>query len=129
MRHLLNFSFKGGTYEQQFYVADTKLKWEAGSNKLILCPSRKNFCGFFPMAGSNTHRIIGTVPKELNDRYDIGFADLENYQRNGWVPDGDEAVNWFSVYKLHHRGVENFSKNCFLAGDAAHIHSPAGGRE
>lgn len=130
VRHLLSFSFKGGTYEQQFYIADTKLKWEAGSNKLILCPSRKNFCGFFPMAGSNTHRIIGTVPKELNGRHDIGFADLEKaIKETVGFPMEIEAVNWFSVYKLHHRGVENFSKeNYFLAGDAAHIHSPAGGQ-
>lgn len=130
VRHLLNFSFKGGTYEQQFYVADTRLKWEAGFNKLVLCPSRKNFCGFFPMAGSNTHRIIGTVPKELNDRHDIGFTDLEKaIKETVGFPMEIKSVNWFSVYKLHHRSVQVFNKgNYFLAGDAAHIHSPAGGQ-
>ncbi|MGH9820301.1 MAG: FAD-dependent monooxygenase, partial [Pyrinomonadaceae bacterium] len=36
-------------------------------------------------------------------------------------------VNWFSVYKVHSRAVERFSeKKIFLAGDAAHIHTPAG---
>jgi 2-polyprenyl-6-methoxyphenol hydroxylase-like FAD-dependent oxidoreductase len=130
VRHMLNFSFKGGTYEQQFYVADTKLKWQEGFNKLILCPSRKNFCGFFPMAGSNTHRIIGTVPKALNDRADLSFDDLEKaIKETVGFPMEIEAMNWFSVYKLHHRSVETFSKgNYFLAGDAAHIHSPAGGQ-
>jgi 2-polyprenyl-6-methoxyphenol hydroxylase-like FAD-dependent oxidoreductase len=130
VRHILNLSFKGGTYEQQFYVADTKLKWQAGFNKLILCPSRKNFCGFFPMAGSNTHRIIGTVPKELNDRHDISFKDLEKViKETVGFPMEIETVNWFSVYKLHHRAVQAFNKgNYFLAGDAAHIHSPAGGQ-
>ncbi len=40
-----------------------------------------------------------------------------------------ENMNWFSVYKLHHRSVDTFKKgNVFLAGDAAHIHSPAGGQ-
>ncbi len=130
VRHLLNFSFKGGTYEKQFYVVDTKIKWEEGFNKLILCPSRKNFCGFFPMAGSNTHRIIGTVPLSLNDRHDIGFNDLEKViKETVGFPMEIEKVNWFSVYKLHHRSVEVFNKgNYFLAGDAAHIHSPAGGQ-
>jgi len=130
VRHLLNFSFKGGTYEQQFYVADTKLKWQEGFNKLILCPSRNNFCGFFPMAGSNTHRIIGTVPKALNDRDDIGFNDLEKtIKETVQFPMEIEAMNWFSIYKLHHRSVDGFRKgNIFLAGDAAHIHSPAGGQ-
>ena len=130
VRHLLNFSFKGGTYEQQFYVADTKLKWQEGFNKLILCPSRKNFCGFFPMAGSNSHRIIGTVPKSLNDRTGLNFNDLEKaIKETVGFPMEIEAMNWFSVYKLHHRSVDTFRKgNVFLAGDAAHIHSPAGGQ-
>jgi len=130
VRHLLNFSFKGGTYEQQFYVADTKLKWQEGFNKLILCPSRNNFCGFFPMAGSNSHRIIGTVPKVLNDRADLSFDDLEKaIKETVHFPMEIEAMNWFSVYKLHHRSVDTFRKgNVFLAGDAAHIHSPAGGQ-
>lgn len=130
VRHLLNFSFKGGTYEQQFYVADTILKWQEGFNKLILCPSRNNFCGFFPMAGSNSHRIIGTVPKALNNRTDISFDDLEKtIKETVTFPLEIEAMNWFSIYKLHHRSVDSFKKgNVFLAGDAAHIHSPAGGQ-
>ena len=130
VRHLLNFNFKGGTYEKQFYVVDTKLKWAEGFNKLILCPSRKNFCGFFPMAGSNTHRIIGTVPKALNERTDLGFDDLEKaIKETVGFPMEIEKMNWFSVYKLHHRSVDTFKKgNVFLAGDAAHIHSPAGGQ-
>jgi 2-polyprenyl-6-methoxyphenol hydroxylase-like FAD-dependent oxidoreductase len=130
VRHLLNFTFKGGTYEKQFYVVDTKLKWGEGSDKLILCPGRKNFCGFFPMAGSNTHRIIGTVPLALNDRDNIDFNDLEKtIKETVGFPMEIQKVNWFSVYKLHHRSVESFSKaNYFLAGDAAHIHSPAGGQ-
>lgn len=130
VRHLLDFSFKGGTYEQQFYVADTQLKWQEGFNKLILCPSRENFCGFFPMAGSNSHRIIGTVPKELNDRADLSFNDLEKAIKDTvHFPMEIEKMNWFSVYKLHHRSVNTFRKgNIFLAGDAAHIHSPAGGQ-
>ena len=36
-------------------------------------------------------------------------------------------VNWFSTYKVHSRRVNQFSLGrCFLAGDAAHIHSPVG---
>lgn len=130
VRHALHFSFKGGTYEKQFYVADTVLTWNEGFNKLVLCPGRKNFCGFFPMAGSNSHRIIGTVPPELNNKETIGFSDLENtIKETVQFPMEIEKVNWFSVYKLHHRSVEIFRKgNVFLAGDAAHIHSPAGGQ-
>ena len=38
-------------------------------------------------------------------------------------------VNWFSTYHVHHRVAEHFRKGrAFLLGDAAHIHSPAGGQ-
>jgi hypothetical protein len=38
-----------------------------------------------------------------------------------------EACHWFSTYRIHHRAAERFrDRRCFLLGDAAHIHSPAG---
>jgi 2-polyprenyl-6-methoxyphenol hydroxylase-like FAD-dependent oxidoreductase len=38
-------------------------------------------------------------------------------------------VNWFSTYRVHHRVAEHFRRGrSFLLGDAAHIHSPAGGQ-
>jgi FAD binding domain len=38
-------------------------------------------------------------------------------------------VNWFSTYHVHHRVTEHFRNGrAFLLGDAAHIHSPAGGQ-
>src|SRR6185437_842698 len=37
--------------------------------------------------------------------------------------------NWFSTYHVHHRVTQHFRKGrAFLAGDAAHVHSPAGGQ-
>jgi hypothetical protein len=39
-----------------------------------------------------------------------------------------ETVNWFSTYRVHHRVADAFRKGrAFIAGDAAHIHSPVGG--
>ncbi len=38
-------------------------------------------------------------------------------------------VNWFSTYHVHHRVADRFRQGrIFLLGDAAHIHSPAGGQ-
>jgi 2-polyprenyl-6-methoxyphenol hydroxylase-like FAD-dependent oxidoreductase len=40
-----------------------------------------------------------------------------------------DEVNWFSTYRVHHRVAEHFrSGRAFLLGDAAHVHSPAGGQ-
>jgi hypothetical protein len=38
-------------------------------------------------------------------------------------------VNWFSTYHVHHRVAAHFRVGrSFIAGDAGHIHSPAGGQ-
>src|SRR5690606_34712214 len=38
-------------------------------------------------------------------------------------------INWFSTYRVHHRVADRFrAGRAFLAGDAGHIHSPAGGQ-
>ncbi|MCB0374794.1 MAG: FAD-dependent monooxygenase [Sinomicrobium sp.] len=130
LRHQLNFSFKGGTYKHKFFVADTLMRWDLGYDKLIITPGEKNFCAFIPLKNNRTYRIIGTLPKRYFDNEDISFCDIEDaVAATIGVPVNFESVNWFSVYKLHHRGVDHFSEGrVFLAGDSAHIHSPAGGQ-
>src|SRR5262249_5324064 len=40
-----------------------------------------------------------------------------------------DRINWFSTYRVHHRVAEHFRRGrAFLAGDAAHVHSPVGGQ-
>ncbi len=124
------FGFKGGTYEHKFFVADALMKWDLGFDKLIISPGDQNFCAFLPLKNDCTYRIIGTLPKRYSDVNDISVSELERVVANTiGVEMKFEAVNWFSTYKLHHRGVEEFCKGkVFLAGDSAHIHSPAGGQ-
>jgi 2-polyprenyl-6-methoxyphenol hydroxylase-like FAD-dependent oxidoreductase len=130
IRHQLNFDFKGGTYENRFFVADTKLKWKEGYDKLIIAPGNHNFCGFFPLLGDGSYRVLGTIPDDARDRKEIPFSLIEKVVKEIMnIEMTFEEVNWFSIYKLHHRCVSTFSKGrVFLAGDSAHIHSPAGGQ-
>jgi 2-polyprenyl-6-methoxyphenol hydroxylase-like FAD-dependent oxidoreductase len=130
VRHQLNFSFKGGTYQNKFFVADTVLDWKLEYDKLIIAPTNNNFCGFFPLKGEKYYRVLGTFPKEFYEKENINFEEIEGViKKTLGLPVTFEKVNWFSIYNLHHRCVDNFrSKRVFLAGDSAHIHSPAGGQ-
>lgn len=130
IRHQLNFSFDGGTYENKFFVADTILDWNLEYDKLVIAPTNNNFCGFFPLKGNKWYRVLGTFPKEFYENEDITFEDIEAVvKKTLGLPVTFEKVNWFSIYNLHHRCVDNFrNKRVFLAGDSAHIHSPAGGQ-
>lgn len=130
VRHQLNFSFEGGTYEQLFFVADCPLQWDMQYDELIISPGKENFCAFFPMNGDKNYRVIGTIPRRLTDNQNLNFNDLKTVISDTLglpVQFGD--ANWFSLYRLHHRGVDHFQQDMvFLAGDSAHIHSPAGGQ-
>src|SRR5207249_1803317 len=71
---------------------------------------------------------IGLVPEPLRGRDDLEFDDLraEVEQVTGTRV---TEVNWFSAYRVHHRVADHFRRGrVFLAGDAGHIHSPAGGQ-
>ena len=74
--------------------------------------------------------MIGTLPKRYSDRENITFENLKETILNTSKLEIDfKSVNWFSVYELHHRAVDHFREGrIFLAGDSAHIYSPAGGQ-
>ena len=130
VRTQLNFSFKGGTYDHKFFVADALINWDLAYDKLLISPGDKNFCAFLPLNGERGYRVLGTLPLVFADREDITFSDIESVviQTIG-IKITFEEVNWFSIYKLHHRSVDHFKEGrVFLAGDSAHIHSPAGGQ-
>lgn len=130
VRHQKDFTFEGGTYENRFYVADVTLGNDFDHDKLMLAPSDETFTAIFPMEGAQNFRLVGTLLKQFADRNDITFDDIKaEVSRASGMELKYEAVNWFSTYKLHHRCVDNFTKGrVHLAGDSAHIHSPAGGQ-
>ena len=130
IRHQLGFNFHGGTYENRFFVADVIMDWPLPHNNLIIAPSNTNFVGFFPLKGERYFRVLGSLPRAYFHKEDICFEDIEKeVAQTAGIPIVFEKTNWFSVYNLHHRCVDNFNKGrVFLAGDSAHIHSPAGGQ-
>ena len=130
VRQQLQFAFKGGTYAHKFFVADTKLEWDLPYNNLIIAPGDKNFCAFLPLYGDLGYRVIGSLPRKYFNKEEITFKEIESVViETLGVKAKFQTVNWFSTYKLHHRRADHFREgNVFLAGDSAHIHSPAGGQ-
>ncbi len=131
VRHALGLSFEGSTLERLFYVADAQIDWEFSHDAGYGCLSRDSETIFFPMAGENRYRIIGTFPEGFDKHEsEIVYAEIEQRIKDDTKLDLDISdVNWFSVYKVNSRAVNKFSVGrCFVAGDAAHIHSPAGGQ-
>ena len=129
VRATLGIGFPGGTYRQLFYVADIEAEGPPVDGDLHVDLDEADFLAVFPLAGEGRARLIGTVRDERADHADtLQFADvsaraIENLKLQV------RKVNWFSTYHVHHRVTDRFRLGrAFLLGDAAHVHSPAGGQ-
>src|SRR4029078_1397082 len=131
VRHGVGLSFEGSTFERLFYVADVFIDWTFPHDALHVCIAENGVVAFFPMPGDRRWRIVGAFPEGHDkDEGEILYEEIEQRIKQEAEIDLDiTRVDWFSVYKVHTRHVESFSSGrCFLAGDAPHIHTPAGGQ-
>jgi 2-polyprenyl-6-methoxyphenol hydroxylase-like FAD-dependent oxidoreductase len=129
VREILGTGYPGGTYRQIFYVADVEAAGPAVNGELHADLDEADFLAVFPLAGQGRARLIGTVRDERADHAErLKFEDVSS-RAIEHLKVQVKKVNWFSTYHVHHRVAEHFRKGrAFLLGDAAHIHSPAGGQ-
>ena len=130
VRHILEMPFRGGTNEQLFFVADIAMDLDLEKQGLLLVINKAEFLGFFPMSGPQQYRAIGVLPPSITNPDDFSFDELkEHIENNVGLPVKVTRHTWHAGYRVHHRIADSFrSGNAFLVGDAAHIHSPAGGQ-
>lgn len=129
VRKTLDTGFPGGTYQQIFYVADVQARGPTFNGELHVDLDEADFLAVFPLAGEGRARLIGTVRDERADRAEtLQFEDVSSRAIEHLKVQIDQ-VNWFSTYRVHHRVADHFrTGRAFLLGDAAHVHSPAGGQ-
>jgi 2-polyprenyl-6-methoxyphenol hydroxylase-like FAD-dependent oxidoreductase len=129
VREHLGIGFPGGTYEQVFYVADAAVAGALADDEVHFALSGNDIFAIFPLKHRRAYRLIGVVPPDIEKEiHTIAYDDVAgSVYRNGGLT--ASRVHWFSTYHVHHRVAASFGKGrVFLLGDAAHIHSPAGGQ-
>jgi 2-polyprenyl-6-methoxyphenol hydroxylase-like FAD-dependent oxidoreductase len=128
-RETIGAGFPGGTYSHLFYVADVVASGPPIDGELHVDLDEADFLAIFPLKGLGRARLVGTVRGEraaLDDK--LRFEDVQDRAISN-LKVRVESTQWFSTYRVHHRVAEQFRKGrAFLLGDAAHIHSPAGGQ-
>jgi 2-polyprenyl-6-methoxyphenol hydroxylase-like FAD-dependent oxidoreductase len=127
VRHLLDLPFSGGEYEDAFMLADVETNDALPPNELQLCPSEFGPVAIFPMSATR-RRIVAIVPRIEGDAPSLELVRQILRQR---APSEVEAraLNWSSYFRVHHRRATRLRVGrFFIAGDAAHIHSPYGGQ-
>ena len=129
VRETLGTGFPGGTYRQLFYVADVEAAGPALNGELHVDLDEADLVAVFPLAGEGQARLIGIVRDQRADHADtLKFQDVSG-QAIDHLKVQVKKMNWFSTYHVHYRVTQHFRKGrAFLLGDAAHVHSPAGGQ-
>ncbi len=129
VREALGIGFPGGTYDHLFYVADVEARGAVMNGELHAVLDTTDFLVVFPLKRDDHARLVGTVREEVERQHEQLSWDDVSKRVIEWIGIDVARVNWFSTYRVYHRVADRFrTGRAFLAGDAAHIHSPVGGQ-
>ena len=128
VREAAGIEFEGGSYEQSFVLADVRMDWALDPREVMLFFSGEGLVVVAPLPGGR-HRIVATADDAPEAPPLVYMQAI--LARRGPVREraAIREIVWSSRFHVHHRIAARFvSGRIFLAGDAGHVHSPAGGQ-
>lgn len=130
VRARLDIPFPGSAHNMLFVVADVQIETKLDHARTHYFTSEKGVLVVCGLPGGPEHfRIFTSLPAG----YSASTVDLDMIRGLFETRTGDMGSivkqQWLSVFSVQSRHVENTVEGrCILIGDAAHIHSPAGGQ-
>lgn len=135
VREKCQISFPGQDLSEQFMVADAKMSSSLPTNEIhvffdkgTIFPEKGTLFSAFPW-GSKEYRLSANLylesPRQTFTEQEVREVVAERTYGNYIV----DTVSWISPFWIHSKIVDQMQQGpIFLAGDAADIHSPAGGQ-
>ena len=128
VRKQASIPFTGGDYEENFVLADVEMDWPLSRDEVNSFFSEKGLLAVVPLP-ENRFRLIATAK---NPPSQPTIADCEQILRERGPKIEGHAIRrlfWSSRFRIHHRLAKNLRQGrVLIIGDAAHVHSPAGGQ-
>ncbi|AXE24790.1 pentachlorophenol monooxygenase [Streptomyces globosus] len=139
VRAAAGIGFTGSAYDESFVLADVVMDWAPGPSEVSLAFGAAGLTVIAPLPGNGNggvgggggagrrYRIVATVA-EAPPSPDLAFVRALLAQRLRGEARVHDLV-WSSRFRIHHRVADRYrAGRLLLAGDAAHVHSPAGGQ-
>ena len=131
VRHTLAMPFVGETMNSDWILADVHMTgYPFPDTELAICWHKDGAFAIFPISPGR-YRVLADLP--VTSGAETPAPSLEDVQaimdRRG--PKGMKASDpiWLAGFRINGRKVADYrSGRVFLLGDAAHVHSPAGGQ-
>ncbi|MFB6619722.1 FAD-dependent oxidoreductase [Streptomyces sp. NPDC056367] len=126
VRTAAGIGFTGSAYEESFVLADVVMDWDPGAAEVSLTLGAAGLTVVAPLPGGH-YRVVASV-EEAPAEPDLAFVQgLLDARAPGQATVRELA--WSSRFRIHHRVADRYrAGRLLLAGDAAHVHSPAGGQ-
>jgi 2-polyprenyl-6-methoxyphenol hydroxylase-like FAD-dependent oxidoreductase len=128
VRGLAGIDFAGDDAIESFILADVRASGDLPADEVVLFFSPDGLLVSAPLP-DDVLRLVAPVA-DAPER-----PDVDDVQRlldtRGTAPGATKVLDvlWGSRFRIHHRVAERFrAGRVLLAGDAAHVHSPAGGQ-
>jgi len=132
IRKQAGLSFEGKTYPVSYFMADVELDWEVDRGDVRVWIHEDGMFSAIPMPGDRRWRLFVESGKEVEEGATEVTLDLVRRlmaERTGDHVTRATDPTWLSEFRISCRMVDRFANGrVFLAGDAAHVHSPTGGQ-
>lgn len=129
VREQAGIGFQGGRYDESFVLADVHLMGEVPADEVLLFWATAGLTVVAPLPGGDVYRVVAPVadaPEEPSAAFVQQLLDDRGLGAGRMVV---TDVVWGSRFRIHHRVADSYrAGRLLLAGDAAHVHSPAGGQ-
>jgi 2-polyprenyl-6-methoxyphenol hydroxylase-like FAD-dependent oxidoreductase len=127
VRKGLEMALEGSTFDERFFLADVRVSWDLSFEEVSLFSSDHGIALVLPLPGKGWVRLFGDVDGPAEPRLDHAGCMQLIAERIGIATQVQET-GWATTFRVHTRMAEQFQRGrVFIAGDAAHIHSPVGG--
>ncbi|MBA4790330.1 MAG: FAD-dependent monooxygenase [Rhizobiales bacterium] len=128
VRHKLDIAFEGYTEPETFVLSDTRIEGPLDSTCIYIWWSAKGSVALFPVVDGvwRTFAIRDEAAGEEPPTLAEIQAHIDACGPRGLVA---RDATWLSAFRVNERLAAAYRRGrVLLAGDAAHIHSPAGGQ-
>lgn len=128
VRQQCQIDFPGDDLTEQFIVADAEIESFMSKDEVHVFFDKETIFAAFPL-GSNKYRITANLHLDHQRKLFTEREVIEMAQERAHGAYYVKSVSWISPFWIHSKTTKQMqSGSIFLAGDAAHVHSPVGGQ-
>jgi 2-polyprenyl-6-methoxyphenol hydroxylase-like FAD-dependent oxidoreductase len=133
LRRAASIGWQGAPYREEVVLADAELDGELAPDVMHIVAGRQGLVFLFAAGETAPWRILASRPRRAGDDVPFGqpgrnvpASEIQQILDAAGLEVVVNGVTWSAEVRLQHRLAESFRQGrLFLAGDAAHSHSPA----